>query len=259
MAPQPNFQDTQPAPLHQLTGNALDEFRVGHPTELLALLRQLVDQNVRVHLSVPGGGGGYTTTVWTVDGHQQRLSLAADAAQPAVRDLVDAGQATAVAYLDSVKLQFDLQHLVLVHGATASALQAALPSVLYRFQRRESFRVRTPANAAPTATLRHPSVPEMLLVLRILDVSVGGCALALPANVPPLAAGIGIAGVRIELDADARFETTLTLQHVSGGMGSNHTGQRLGCAFGKLDGAAQRALQRYIDQTQKRQRLFTLG
>ena len=255
---QPSFQDTQPAALQQLTGNALDEFRVGHPTELLALLRQLADHNVHVHLSTPGGGS-YITTVWTVDGQQQRLSLAADAAQPAVRDLVDAGQATAVAYLDNVKLQFDLQHLVLVHGATVSALQAALPSMLYRFQRRESFRVRTPANAAPTATLRHPAVPEMLLALRILDVSVGGCALALPANVPPLAAGIGIAGVRIELDADARFETTLTLQHVSGGMGSNHTGQqRLGCAFGKLDGAAQRALQRYIDQTQKRQRLFTL-
>jgi c-di-GMP-binding flagellar brake protein YcgR len=254
---QPNFQDTQPASLQQLTGNALDEFRVGHPTELLALLRQLADHNVRVHLSAPGGGS-YTTTVWTVDGHQRRLSLAADAAQPAVRDLIDAGEATAVAYLDNVKLQFDLQGLMLVHGSQASALQAALPTALYRFQRRESFRVRTPANAAPAATLRHPSVPDMQLALRVLDVSVGGCALALPADVPPLAAGIAIAGVHIELDADTRFETTLTLQHISGGMGARDNGQRLGCAFAKLDGTAQRALQRYIDQTQKRQRLFSL-
>ena len=253
---QPNFQDTQPAALHQLTGNALDEFRVVHPTELLALLRQLVDGNVLVHLSAPGGTS-YTTTVWTVDGQQGRLSLAADAGQPAVRNLVDAGEATAVAYVDSVKLQFDLRHLVLVHGPNASALQAELPAMLYRFQRRDSFRVRTPANAAPTATLRHPSLPEMMLALRVLDVSVGGCALALPAAVPPLAAGIQIAGVRIELDADTRFEATLTLQHVSGGMGSTNSAQRLGCAFGKLDGAAQRALQRYIDQTQKRRRLFS--
>jgi c-di-GMP-binding flagellar brake protein YcgR len=253
---QPNFQDTKPAALHQLSGNAQDEFRVGNPTEMLALLRQLVDANVRVHLSAPGGGS-YTTTVWTVDGHQRRISLAADAGQPAVRSLVDAGEATAVAYLDSVKLQFDLQNLVLVHGANASALQAVLPAALYRFQRRESFRVRTPAGAAPTATLRHPAMPDMMLALRVLDVSVGGCALALPPNVPPLAAGIQIAGVRIELDADTRFEAALTLQHVSGGMGSTQAGQRLGCAFGKLDGAAQRALQRYIDQTQKRRRLFS--
>jgi len=255
---QASFQDTQPASLQQMTGDAMDEFRVDHPTELLALLRQLADQNVRVHLSAPDGVA-YVTTVWTVDGQQGRLSLAADAAQTAVRDLIDAGEATAVAYLDSVKLQFDLQQFVLVHGARDSALQAALPAVLYRFQRRSSFRVRTPANAAPTATLRHPSVPDMLLALRVLDVSIGGCALALPGDVPPLAAGIGLAGVRIELDADARFETTLMLQHVSGGMGSHAAGQRLGCAFGKLDGAAQRALQRYIDQTQKRQRLFSLS
>jgi len=250
---QPTFQDTQPAALHQLSGNAQDEFAIHHPTELLSLLRQLADHNVLVHLSAPGGGS-YTTTLWTVDAHLRRVSLAADAMQPAVRSLIDAGEATAVAYLDSVKLQFDLQHLVLVHGANASALQAGLPAVLYRFQRRSSFRVRTPANAAPTATLRHPSMPDMTLCLRVLDVSVGGCALALPPDVPPLAAGIQIAGVRIELDADARFDTSLTLQHVSGGMGSTRTGLRLGCAFAKLDGAAQRALQRYIDQTQKRQR-----
>jgi c-di-GMP-binding flagellar brake protein YcgR len=249
----PNFQDTQPAALRQLSGNAQDEFAVQHPTELTKLLRQLADHNVLVHLSAPGGGS-YTTTLWTVDSHLRRVSLAADAAQPAVRALIDAGEATAVAYLDSVKLQFDLQHLVLVHGANTSALQAALPTVLYRFQRRESFRVRTPANAAPTATLRHPSMPDLTLALRVLDVSVGGCALALPANAAPLAAGVQIAGVRIDLDADARFEVTLNVQHVSGGMGSAQTGQRLGCAFVKVDGAAQRALQRYIDQTQKRQR-----
>ena len=255
---QPSFQDTQPAALHELTGNTLDEFAVSQPTALQALLRQLVDHNVLVHLSAPGGSA-YTTTLWTVDGHQRRLSLAADAGQPGVRALVDAGEATVVAYLDSVKLQFDLQHLVLVHGATSSALQAELPGVVYRFQRRESFRVRTPANAVPTATLRHPSRPEPPLALRVLDVSVGGCALSLPAHLPPLAAGIRLHEVQIDLDAEARFVTTLTLQHVSGGMGQAQASQRLGCAFGKLDGAAQRTLQRYIDQTQKRKRLFSLS
>ena len=210
-----------------------------------------------VHLSAPGGAA-YTTTLWTVDGQQRRLSLSADAAQPAVRALIDGGEATAVAYLASIKLQFDLRHLVLVHGATSSALQAELPTVLYRFQRRDSFRVRTPASAAPTARLRHPALPEMQLALRVLDVSVGGCSLALPADAPPMAAGITLAEVQIELDADTRFEAALSVQHVSGGMGSLAAGQRLGCAFGKLDGNAQRNLQRYIDQTQKRQHLFSL-
>lgn len=255
---QPTFQDTQPAPLHTLTGNAQDEFSVSHPTEVRALLRQLVDGNTTVHLSAPDGSG-FATTLWTVDAQQRRVSLSADAGSPQLHALVDAGEATAVAYLDNIKLQFDLQQLLLVHSHNASALQAALPAVLYRFQRRGSFRVRTPARSAPTAHLRHPSVPDVRLALRVLDVSTGGCALALPADVPALAAGTKIAGVRIELDADTRFEATLTLQHVSGGINPAASATRLGCAFTALDGAAQRALQLYIDQTQKRQRLFTLG
>lgn len=252
----PNFEDTRPASLHQLSGNAADEFAVRHPTEMRALLRQLVDRNVLINLSAPDGAA-YTTTLWTADTHQRRLSFSADAGQPAVRALVDAGVATAVAYLDSVKLQFDIQHLVLVHGHGASALQAQMPDQLYRFQRRESFRVRIPASAAPTANLRHPVVADLMLSLRVLDVSVGGCALALPGDVAPLPAGALLPGVRVELDADTRFECTLGLQHVSSGMGGSGSTQRLGCAFVRLDGAAQRALQRYIDQTQKRQRLFT--
>ena len=255
---QPNFQDTQPAALQQLSGNSLEEFAVTQPTALQSLLRQLVDHNVLVHLSAPGGAA-YTTTVWSVDGQQNRLSLAADAGQPCVRALVDAGEATVVAYLDNVKLQFDLQHLVLVHGSTSSALQTALPGVVYRFQRRESFRVRAPATGSPIVTLRHPAAPDKPMALRVLDVSFGGCALALPANAPPLAAGTRLEDVHVELDADARFSTSLTLQHIGTGMESTPGPLRLGCAFGRLDGAAQRALQRYIDQTQKRKRLSSLS
>ena len=236
---------------------AIDDFRVGHASDVLALLRQLADASALLHLCA-ANGAAYSTTLCALDERQRHLSLAADAQQPAVQALVEAGDATAVAYLDSVKLQFDLRHLVLVHGSQASALQAAWPEALYRFQRRESFRVRTPASAAPTARLRHPALPDMRLALRLLDIGAGGCALALPIDVPPLAAGIQLAGVRIDLDVDTYFETTLSLQHVSLGMASSDVVQRLGCAFGPLDGAAQRTLQRYIDRTQKRQRLFSI-
>lgn len=257
MASHPNFQDTQPAPLHELSGNTLDEFLVDHPNEQVALLRQLAETGVLIHLSARDGTS-YTTMVWAVDASRRRVSLSADAAQPQVHALVDAGEVTAVAYLDSIKLQFDLHNLMLVHGANASALQAAFPSALYRFQRRDSFRVRIPAGGAPTASLRDPAPPHRVLALRVLDISIGGCALALPKDVPPLAAGSTIAGVRIEIDANTRFEASLTVQHVSAGMGSTQSTARMGCAFGRLDGAAQRSLQLYIDQTQKRQRLFTL-
>ena len=61
-------------------------------------LRRLVDSAVLVQLSAPGGAA-YTSTLWAVDAQAQRISLDADAAHPQIRALVDAGEATAVAYL----------------------------------------------------------------------------------------------------------------------------------------------------------------
>jgi c-di-GMP-binding flagellar brake protein YcgR len=245
------FQDTQPAALD----DGLDDFRVDSPAELQALLRSLVEAATPVHLSGPGGSH-CSTTLWVVDAPRQRLSFVADTAGPPLDALLEAGVATAVAYLDSVKLQFDLDELVLVSGAAGSALQARLPRALYRFQRRGSFRVRPLPRNAPIVCLRHP-VDGKALTLRVLDVSTGGCALFLPDQVAPLPPGVHLAGVRMELDASTRFEATLHLCHVTA-INPDSGGVHLGCELLHLDGDAQRALQRYIDQTQKRRRLMTL-
>ena len=253
------FQDTRPAELSPDGGaDAWAEFRVADSSELLRLLRQLCDGSVPVTLSAPQGVTA-TSQLWSVDPAQRQISFCADADSVQMQRLAQGDEAVAMAYLDSVKLQFDLADLVQVHGAQGCALRARLPAVLYRFQRRGSFRVRTFERRAPQALLRHPSMPDMRLSLRIVDVSVGGCALLLPDDVPALQPGTRLCGTRIELDGDTGFVATLSLQHVSAmyGNGYGHA-MRLGCAFIELDGQAQRALQRYIDQTQQRRRLLAL-
>jgi len=252
------FQDTQPAPLHDGPGpDAWQAFRVDDPREVERLLRQLREDAVPVHLSTPCGQHA-ATTLWTFDGAGRRLSFSADQRLPQMQTIVERDEATAVAYLESVKLQFELHDLMLVHGARSSALQAAWPQPLYRFQRRDAYRVRTPERTPATASLRHPAIPEMRLALRIVDVSIGGCALALPADVPPLQPGSVLNEVRIELDADTRFVATLQLQHLTS-LQPGDSPARLGCCWVRLDGTAQRVLQRYIDQLQKRRRLLSLG
>lgn len=256
MSPQANnFEATQPAPLSTLTGRAIDEFRVDHPQEVMSLLRRLVDSAVLVQLSAPNGAA-YTSTLWAVDAQARRISLDADAAHPQIRALVEAGEATAVAYLDAIKVQFDLHGLMLAHGNSGSALQAGLPDIVFRFQRREAFRVRTRDSAV--AHLRHPGASSALLTLRVLDVSVGGCALQLPAEAGPIEPGTSIDGVRLDLDADTVLVAPLVVQHVSGGFGSNTAVSRLGCSFARLDGTSQRVLQRYIDLTQRREKFLLL-
>ena len=250
------FQDTRPAELDPSGGtDAWAEFRVTHPQERVRLLRSLRDASVPVSLNTPDGTA-VATTLWAVDTDQGRLNFSAPIGLPQIERLVEADEAVAVAYLDSIKLQFDLHGFTLVHGADSASLHCRVPREIYRFQRRGAYRVRPRGHHAPSASLRHPAMPDMTLALRVLDLSIGGCALWLPRDVPPLQAGTQIAGVMLALDADTHFTAAITLQHVSAHGGDG--GARLGCEWRKLDPSAERSLQRWIDRSQQRARLLTL-
>ena len=249
------FEDTRPASLDALDGDdARAEFRVSAPGEIRAILKQLMDDVVPLNLSA-SDGSAYTTTLWTLDPAAGRISFTADMMAPAVHDIVEADECVAVAYLDRVKVQFDVTDLVVVQGHKASVLQARLPQEVFRFQRRNTFRVRTIERTSPTASFRHPGIPDMSLSLRVLDVSIGGCALLQPANVPALQPGAVIKGVRLALDAETRIDAGLMLHHVTS-TGAENGSVRLGCEIVGMDATAQRALQVYIDQTQKRRRML---
>jgi c-di-GMP-binding flagellar brake protein YcgR len=174
-----------------------------------------------------------------------------------LQGLIECNEAVAVGYLDSVKLQFDLQGLMLVHNARSSAINCSYPREIFRFQRRGAYRVRPLIRHDPQARLRHPMIPDMQLTLRVLDVSIGGCALFLPEDVPMLEPGVLLNGVQLDLDSDTRLVAPLRLQHVTS-LHLDARGVRLGCELVNMDNETLRVLQRYIDQTQKRRRALRL-
>ncbi len=231
---------------------ALDEYRITSPVEIQAILKQLCDGGSFMTLTAPGGVS-YTTLMWTADPQRGHVSFSADPKDPQVSPLLDSGEAVAAGYLDSIKVQFDLSGLVLVHGANGAALNAQYPRELFRFQRRSCFRVKPLHMASPMAKLRHPAIPDMALELRVLDVSLTGLALFLPQDVPAIDAGTKITRVEINLDADTQLNVGLHVHHITA-LNPSSKGVRLGCEMLGLDGASTRSLQRYIDYTQKRRR-----
>lgn len=244
-----------------------DDYRVTRAEERIALLMQLRDSAAPLLLHAPDGAV-LRTRLWVVDGNAGRLALAltpSELASPHTETILEADEVTAVAHPGHVKLQFDLGGLVLVRGHASAVLQCALPDEMLRFQRRETFRVCPPVTA-PVAYLRHPAIPDMSLALRVLDLSLGGCALRLPDDVPMIAPGTRIGGVTVELDVHTRLRLELTLQHVThlphaegpdatAGTAPRPNGARLGCEWHLLRPEDERALQRWIDQAQVRQRL----
>ena len=250
--------ETLPMPLDALAAQpgGLDDYRITTPREIAATLKQLCDGNVRLNLNA-SDGTVLGATLWTVDAVRDKLSFSADENDPKLPTLLECDEAVVVGYLDSVKVQFDVNGLVLVRGGRDSVLSGAFPRQLFRFQRRSGYRVRPLLNSAPTARLRHTEIAEMQLTLRLMDLSIGGCALLLPDDVPPMQPGVQINGVQIDLDADTRLQVNLRLQHVTS-INPQSRGVRLGCEFVNASGDVMRSLQRFIDQTQKRRRLMAL-
>lgn len=227
----------------------LDDYRITSPVEIQALLKQLLDARSMVTLSGPNGES-YTTLMWTAEDNRHGLCFSAEDGDARLDALLESGEIVAVAYLDSIKVQFDLEGVVHVKGGHHSALNAQYPKVVYRFQRRAAFRVQPLSTKSPVARFRHPAMPEMQLALRVLDVSLSGVALFLPDNVPMIAAGVKIGQCRLDLDDDTSIDVTLIIHHVTA-IHPESKGARLGCELIGMDWS-DRTLQYYINQTQKR-------
>ena len=254
----PMSMDTMPMPLDAVAAahGGLEDFRITAPGELAAMLKRLLDGSITLNLNAPDGTA-VSATLWTIDAARGALSFSADAHAPQLQALVECNEAVVVGYLDSIKLQFDVQGLMLVHNGRSSAISCAYPREMFRFQRRNGFRVRPLLRNAPTARLRHPMIADMELNLRVLDVSIGGCALFLPEDVPMIEPGVLLNGVELDLDSDTHVVTSLRLQHVTS-LHVDARGVRLGCELVNANNESLRLLQRYIDQTQKRRRLMVL-
>ena len=229
--------------------SALDDYRITSTIEIFDLLRQVEASRTLVTLSSPEGHS-YTTLIWNIEPDRELVGFSGESNHAGLRALLESNEVTAVAYLDSIKLQFDLEGLVLVHGEQ-HIINARYPRELYRFQRRTSFRVKPPVSAMPTAHFAHPNHPKTTVALRVLDVSLGGMALFLPEDTPAIADGTRIPSCSLRLDDDTWLDVSFVMRHAT----PNHPetrGARLGCEFVNLQ-QGERDLQYYINQTQKRQ------
>jgi len=209
-------------PQSKATSAELDDYRVTSPVEVLDLLRRVQDANSLITLSGPNGSS-FTTLLWSIDTARQIICFSGEDGDAGLQALLESDEVEAVAYLDSIKIQFDLYGLVQVHGGAHNALNAQYPKELYRFQRRSAFRVRPLSSNGPVAQFNHPAI------------KIGQCHLS--------------------LDDDTQLDVGLMIHHITA-INPETRGTRLGCEITGLNWG-DRSLQSYINQTQKRQLALT--
>jgi c-di-GMP-binding flagellar brake protein YcgR len=239
----------------RMSPTELDDYRITAAAEIQLLVQRLLDERALITLSGPQGDS-HMTLLSHADATAGTLSLSADDGDARLDELIESGELTATAYLDRIKIQFDLDGVLQISAPRGRSLRAQWPQVVYRFQRREAFRVLPLSSHAPTAHLQHPTHPERELALRVLDVSLGGVALFLPDDVPMIPAGVKLPHCRLALDDMTSLDVTLVVHHVTA-IHPQTRGVRLGCELLDLD-RADRSLGTYINQTQKRRAALTL-
>lgn len=145
-------------------------------------------------------------------------------------------------------------------GETASrdpastAFDAPQPAPAHS-QRRAAYRVPGAGPRSVQVEFRHPAFPAMQLALCVLDLSVDGCALLVPPDVPAVAPGITIHRACLRIGNDVPYDVSLRVQHLTS-IEPGAPGAHLGCRFAGLAPASARALQRYVDWVQRRGRAF---
>lgn len=236
-------------PMSRASQASLDDFRLSSTSEVESMLQRMEAERCLVTLSTPDGLS-FTTLLWGIDAPRGVISFSGDSTDTALRSLLESDEILAVVYLDRIKVQFDVDDLVQVKGQQHDVLNARMPSELFRFQRRSAFRVEPFAQHGPTATFRHPALPDMKVSLRVLDVSLSGVALFLPENIPAIEAGVQINDCMLHFDGETELEVNLLI-HYRTALHPDTRGARLGCEFVRINGQ-DRALQHYINQTQKR-------
>lgn len=246
------MNDPVPAPSEDL-----EDYRLDAPGEIRSWLRELMQAQVRVQLSTPGGALLHTVLL-SLDAPPGMLAFEMPLDSSVAAPVLASPDVTATAYLDRIKLEFELSGLALVRGPGAGVLQAQVPAHLYRFQRRQAYRVQSPGQLYPALRFNQPEG----LRLRVVNVSGGGLALQWPQAAvpgtdtlppPPPLAGAELTGT-LELEREVSVSALLRVQHVT--PGQDRAPHQLGCAFISLAPSAARALQVFIDQAQKRERLL---
>jgi c-di-GMP-binding flagellar brake protein YcgR len=226
----------------------LDDFRIASPRRIDEVLNELRIRAETVALHVVGAV--YTTTLARVD-KLGRLEFRVEVADSNRLALLRSDETIAVALLDNIKLQFSLRDPSPVRGGGSDFVGFQLPCDIFRFQRRDAYRVRPQWFDSPKATVRLPGAMDTAFEFRIVDVSLGGCALLVPKEILSLTEATLLPSAEIDLDADTAFCVDLRIKNVTPIDGRN-SGTRVGCEFVGARGDIQRLLQGYMFETEKK-------
>ncbi len=213
------------------------------------IMQSLIDKRVLVRGCAMPRNHTFPTSMVEVLEDEDAVLIDGSASETINRSIEEATHVTCVSRLDRIHVQFRLQGLTRVMQGGQIAFRADLPESVLRLQRREFYRLQTPISEGVSCTLALPRVDgsRREAELRILDISGGGVAIAVPPVGVHFEPGTEFPDSLLRLPDTAPISARLVVRNLfritrRGGAEV----LRAGCEFADLPRGAEDAIQRYI-------------
>ena len=247
-------EPTQRLPRMRLSAHPrADELQIRSPREIARILQELARQHALVTAYPDQMDHSALTTVLAASGEDNTLVLD-QTPDEALNAYLGRGVPTdCVALHGRAPVEFHCASLNPGEFEGKPAFIGALPTQMWRLQRRQAYRVPTPVLNPVKCRLTRPDGTEVSVAL--VDLSVGGVGLIDYANQVALQPGERFVAARIALPnhglvvCDLVIRNTYTLER-----GDGTSAQRAGCEFANLPADMSALIQRYIHTLDVRQR-----
>ena len=225
---------------------ALDDFRITHPKEIGAVLRQLMQRKDFLAVECSNRPHRIVTRILDVDQNAGVFIYDCSADQTYNRFLLESEESYFSATQDGVRVQFVSGRPEQHEFEGTFAFRSRLPESLYRMQRREFFRVETPLMEPYRCTAQLPD--KRPVVFDIYDLSLNGVGLR---SKDPILGGLPIGALLSKAVLDCSklgtMETDLKITYLHNIRGHNDPIYHFGCRFQGFARSKEPVLQRMIN------------
>ncbi len=220
--------------------------------QIVSAMHELCNKSTNLNAYYHKGQRNLLTSIVAVIRGKNLVTLETVNDQLKHLEVLQEGSLFCVARVGNIPVKFQLNGIreAVFHGDTVFV--SPLPDGIYRPQRREFFRVVTPALKPVICSFARQGLVAQKLV--VANISVGGVCLIDSAPDHQYLLGEILTDVVLELAEFGTLETSLAIQNItSTPRRSNRKAIRIGCCFIGLSAGGSTFIQRYLHRLQLQQ------
>jgi len=222
--------------------------------QIKQILRSLVENRALVTTYLPTGNQSFLTAILALIDDEERLVFDASPDDAVNRRVASIDELVCATQLEGIKIQFPLNNIQEVTYEGRDAFLADRPERLLRLQRREFYRLAAPITHSLNCTIpitKQDQEPRSVEA-RVLDISGGGMAVAIPPDDVDFVLGMEFDGCRVSLPDFGPVTVRMRIRNLF--RLTNRNGVevlRAGCEFIDLPNSAINLIQRYIFKVER--------